>query len=308
MHLIDLHCDTLSAILDKQQGLFRNTCHFDLERALAGGLKVQFMAIFVEPQAPTAALEKVCRQMEYYQEQLQLNQGQVYGIKSMEDLQKHWAENKIGTLLHLEGAEAIGQDLQVLHFLYEAGLRSIGLTWNPGNLLSGGIGDGPEAAGLTPWGRVVVREIENLGIILDAAHISVAGFFDLLDIYHKPLVVTHANSRALCDHRRNLSDQQLLALKENGGIIGITQVNDFVNKDHPSLTDLLDHISYIAELIGVKHLALGSDFDGADDIVMSGIEEYSTWPQLLKGRGFSNQEISMILYENALTIMKKILK
>ena len=82
----------------------------------------------------------------------------------------------------------------------------------------------------------MVREIENLGIILDAAHISVAGFFYLLDIYHKPLVVTHANSRALCDHRRNLSDQQLLALKENGGIIGITQVNDFVNKDHPSLT------------------------------------------------------------------------
>lgn len=308
MKFIDLHCDTLSAILDKQQGLFRNICHFDLERASECGLTIQFMAIFVGPQKPTVALERVCQQMDYYQEQLHLNQNQVYGIKSIKDLPKHWAEAKIGTLLHLEGAEAIGQDMQVLHFLYESGLRSMGLTWNLGNLLSGGIGDGPEATGLTPWGREVVREMEKLGIILDAAHISVKGFFDLLEIYNQPLMVTHANSKTQCGHVRNLSDKQLLALSENGGIIGITQVNDFVREHQPKVADLLDHISYIAELIGVKHIALGSDFDGADNIVMSGIEEYSTWPRLLKGRGFSDKEISMILYENALTIMEKILK
>ncbi|NLO22652.1 MAG: hypothetical protein GX119_11780 [Syntrophomonadaceae bacterium] len=309
MKLIDLHCDTLSAILERQQGLFRNVCHFDLERAIGCGLKIQFMAIFVGPHPPSVALDMVCRQLEYYQEQLHINQNQIYGLKSIEDLQQHWTGAKLGTLLHLEGAEALGQDMQVLHFLYESGLRSMGLTWNPGNLLSGGIGDGPEASGLTPWGREVVEEMEKMGIILDAAHISVKGFFDLLEIYHKPLVVTHANSKAKCDHIRNLSDTQLLALSENGGIIGITQVNDFVvKKDQASVADLLDHISHIAELIGVKHIALGSDFDGADHIVMSGIEEYSTWPQLLKGRGFSDKEISMILFGNALTLMKKILK
>ncbi len=308
MMLIDLHCDTLSAIMEQQQGLFRNTCHFDLERAMDCGLKIQLMAIFVGPQAPSIALEMVCQQLGYYQEQLHLNQKQVYGIKSRQDLPEPWPEDSLGTLLHLEGAEAIGKDIEVLHFLYESGVRSMGLTWNPGNLLSGGIGDGPEAPGLTPWGQEVVREMEKLGIILDAAHISVKGFYDLLEIYHKPLMVTHANSLALCQHRRNLSDRQLLALSENGGIIGITQVKDFVKKDKASISDLLDHISHIAELIGVKHIALGSDFDGADDIVMSGIEEYSSWPRLLKGRGFSDQEISLILYENALRVMEKTLK
>ncbi len=305
--VIDLHCDTISAIYERQQRLLENTGHFDLERAIKAGVKIQFMAMFLGPHESSLALDKLQRQMELYQLEAENNKNLLYTIRSKEDLYSHVDNAKIGSILHLEGAEALGRDMEVLYSLYASGLRSMGLTWNNGNLLAQGIGEGPEAGGLTSWGREVVGEMERMGIILDGAHISVQGFFDLLEIYNKPLMVTHANSRALCPHRRNLSDQQLLALGDNGGIIGVTQVSDFVKTNKAGVDDLIDHMVYIADLIGVQHLALGSDFDGADDIVMSGIEEYVSWPELLQRRGFTAAEVRMILYENAWKVMEQVL-
>jgi membrane dipeptidase len=308
MNIIDLHCDTLSAITVNRKELFSNSGHFDLVRGLESGIKIQFMAIFAGPQESTAALAEVCRQIEYYENQVHANQEFIYKLLSRQDLDANWTGKGIGGILHLEGAEALGKDKDILEFLFESGLRSMGLTWNNSNLLSGGIGAGKDAGGLSRWGREVVQEMDKMGIILDGAHISERGYFDLLEVYNKPLLVTHANSRTLCPHPRNLSDKQLLALKENGGIIGITQVSDFVKEPGASLEDLLDHIVYIADLIGVKHLALGSDFDGAEDIVMPGVEGYIIWPELLTGRGFTPDEIDMILYRNALKIVSGILR
>ncbi len=307
MKVIDLHCDTLSAIYNRRQRLLRNTGHFDLERAVKSGVKIQFLALFVGPHESSIALDKVKKQIELYQHEIESNKNLLYALRSIEDLYSESENDTIGGILHLEGAEALGKDFGVMHSLYESGLRSIGLTWNNGNLLAQGIGEGPEAAGLTAWGREVVREMERMGIILDGAHISVKGFFDLLEVYNKPLAVTHANSRALCPHPRNLTDQQLLALGENGGIVGVTQVSDFVKDNKPAIDDLIDHIAYIADLIGVQHVALGSDFDGADDVVMSGVEEYAAWPELLKRKGFNAAEVKMILYENALRVIEQVL-
>ncbi len=307
MKIIDLHCDTISALYTRREALLRNTGHFDLERAMKSGIKIQFLALFVGPVESSIALEKVKEQISFYHDELERNKDILYSITTTDQLYPQPENNAIGSILHLEGAEALGQDMGVLYSLYESGLRSMGLTWNNGNLLAQGIGEGPEASGLTSWGREVVREMEKRGIILDGAHISVKGFFDLLEVYNKPLLVTHANARALCKHPRNLTDQQLTALGENGGIVGVNQVSDFVKDHNPVIDDLIDHIVYIADLIGVEHVALGSDFDGADDIVMSGIEEYKFWPQLLNKRGFNAKEINMILYENALRIITQVL-
>ncbi len=305
--IIDLHCDTISAIYERQEQLIRNSGHFDLERAIEAGIKVQFMALFVGPQESNIALEKLKPQIELYQHQVESNADLIYPVRSKEDLYTQIEKDKIGTILHLEGAEALGRDMDILYDLYASGLRSMGLTWNKANLLAQGIGEGPEASGLTVWGKKVVQEMERLGMILDGAHISVQGYFDLLEVYSKPLVVTHANTRALCQHPRNLTDQQLKALGENGGIVGVNQVNDFVKEQDPTIDNLIDHIAYIADLIGVKHVALGSDFDGADKIVMSGVEQYKAWPQLLKNRGFNDNEVKMVLHENALRIITQVL-
>jgi len=319
MKIIDLHCDTISEICAREQRLLSNDGHFDLERARESGLIIQFFALFTKPDESSIAMGKVQEQIRKYQYELETNKQMLYPIKCQDDLKKGMQSNKIGSILHLEGAEAIGKDIEVLYSLFQAGLRSMGLTWNKKNFLADGIGEGPNAGGLTSLGREVVREMEKMGMILDAAHISVAGFFDILEIYDKPLLVTHANTKALCNHPRNLSREQLLALADNGGIIGVTQVDDFVRKTKieqvtyannykPDTDELIDHIVYIADLIGVKHVALGSDFDGADDIVMAGIEDYDKWPGLLRKRGFSEREIQMILSENALRVIKRILQ
>jgi len=211
-------------------------------------------------------------------------------------------------ILHLEGAEAIGNDSEILSLLYRLGLRSLGLTWNNRNLLADGVGEEPGAGGISSKGKEIIYLMEKLGIMLDLSHISVKSYYDALKLYSKPVLVTHANARVLCNHRRNLDDSQLKALAENDGVIGINQVPDFIKEDgKPESNDLLDHIVYISDLIGVEHISLGADFDGADVLLMQGVEEYSRWAQLLACRGFTPAETNMILYENALRVIKAVL-
>jgi membrane dipeptidase len=307
MNKIDLHCDTILQMHTLKTELYMNTGHFDLARALPAGIKIQFFALFPGPDENGSALINLAEQMDKYKFELEKNQDYIYPIESAENLNEGLKTGKLGSILHLEGGDVVGNDPDLLNNLYQSGLRSIGLTWNNSNLLAAGIGDVNDS-GLTALGREVIKEIESMGIILDAAHLSIKGFFDVLDLYGKPLMVTHANSRTICDHRRNLSDKQLKALAENGGIVGVTQVNEFVKREQPRISDLLAHMVYIADLIGVKHLALGSDFDGADDIVMSGVQDYALWPDLLKARGFAEKEIQMIMHENALRVIRSIIK
>jgi membrane dipeptidase len=152
-----------------------------------------------------------------------------------------------------------------------------------------------------------VAEMESLGVLMDLAHLSPKGFYEVLDLYDPPVLVTHANAKTICDHRRNLDDAQLRALSDHGGLIGISQVSDFISEANATVDDMLDHIVYISEQIGVEHVALGSDFDGADDMVLSNIGEYNRMPSLLAGRGFSQAEIQLILSGNALRIVEEIL-
>ena len=141
-----------------------------------------------------------------------------------------------------------------------------------------------------------MQEMERLGILLDLAHVSVKSFHDALAYYKKPILVSHSNAYALCPSRRNLNDEQLKALHEHGGLVGITQVADFVHEDNPSLETMIDHMVYIAELIGVEYVALGSDFDGADNMVINDVSGYSSLPDIMQQRGFTDHEINMILY------------
>lgn len=303
--IIDLHCDTISLITEKKLSLYSNNCHLDVVRSLESNILVQFFALFTMPADSKTAFANIMLQAEKFLSELELNQNYVYLIKKYSDIDLE--SDKIGAILHLEGAEAIGTDIEFLRLLYRLGLRSLGLTWNHRNLLADGIGEGTDAGGLSKFGKKVIKEMLDLGIILDLSHISEKAYFEAFDYYDKPIMVTHSNVRKLCPHPRNLSDEQLKVLAQNGGIVGINQVSYFTGSDNPSIDDLIDHIKYIADFIGINHVALGSDFDGADEIIMSGIEEYKNWGELLSKRGFLPQEIDMILYQNALRVIKKVL-
>lgn len=307
MKIIDLHCDTISLLKKNKGSLFKNEGQYDLERAQATGVFLQFFAMFTQPADPNTTLRQVMMQVETFHRVLDENASGIYHLKKAQDLQAADHHNKLAAVLHLEGAECLGKDLEILHYLYRIGLRSIGLTWNYRNQFADGVSEGIAGGGLSKLGRQLVGEMEQLGMLLDLAHISYNSYFDALDHYHKPFLVTHANAYALCPSRRNLKDEQLKALQAHGGLIGITQVADFVHEEHPDMQSMVDHMVYIGELIGIEHVALGSDFDGADHMVIQDVSGYGNLPEALLKRGFSEKEIELVLYKNALSIIEQVL-
>ncbi len=308
MKIVDLHCDTISSLYASGGSLLENDGHFDIRRALKSGLRLQFFALFTRPAESNTCLREILKQVDRFWTDIENNRSYLYHVAQSDDLEAAANQDKIGCLLHLEGAECLGGDLDILNILYRCGLRSMGLTWNDRNLLADGGGEGANAGGLSLKGIETVRRMDRMGMLLDLAHISIPSFYQALELYSRPVLVTHANARALCPHWRNLDDTQLKALAQNGGVVGVTQVADFVKEGGAvSVDDMLSHIVHIAELVGAEHVGLGSDFDGADHMVMAEVGRYGEMPDLLAGKGFSRAEIEMILGGNALRVITAVM-
>ncbi|MEN6390612.1 MAG: membrane dipeptidase [Syntrophomonas sp.] len=308
MKIIDLHCDILSKLVEGDFSLYNNPYHFDIKRALQVGQQVQFFSLFTNPDGADACMRKILLQTTRLLKAYKEYPDYIYPLTHSEQLDDQANRGKLAGVIHLEGAEALGGDLELIYLLYELGLRSLALTWNPPNLLAGGVDAPEEKSGLTSLGRELIKMVNQMDIILDLAHIAPRSFFEVIELYNKPLLVTHANTYHLCSHRRNLKDDQLKALAQNGGVIGFTQVSDFVKETGPALPqDFIDHLVYVAELIGVEFVALGSDFDGAEKIVLPSVEAYADMPGLLENRGFSRKEIELILSGNALRLMRRLI-
>ena len=307
MFIADLHCDTISLLFQSGEPLLHNSAHFDLERASSAGIRLQVFALFVSPAEGSNMLRQVLKQMDYFHEQIALNPDLAYLVCRYDDLLVPGHADKIGCLLHLEGADALGGELEMLRLMHRLGLRSLGLTWNHRNTIADGVMEGDPGAGLSRLGRKMIQEMARLDMVLDLAHVGPASFYEAAEIYSGPVMVSHANARKLCDFPRNLSNDQIRTVAQKDGIIGVTMVSDFIRHEAAGINDLLDHMVYIAETIGVRHLALGSDFDGATKLVLPGIEGYNKWGSLLAGRGFSAAEQEMILSGNVLRLFKTIL-
>ncbi|MEN6349032.1 MAG: dipeptidase [Syntrophomonas sp.] len=307
MKIVDLHCDTVSETYNKIESLWENKCHFDIKRALKAGVVVQFFALFTMPADCNTALRKILKQLDKLYQEMERYSDYIYPVFKAEDIDIEENHQKIGGIIHLEGGEALGTDPEILRTLYRLGLRSLGLTWNQRNYLADGVAEGEGAGGLSLKGREILKEMNRLGIILDLSHISEKAFFDALEYCEKPLMVTHANAQAVCNHCRNLSDRQLKTLADHGGVVGLNQVSSFVKEGKANIDDFLDHAVYIADLIGSEFIALGSDFDGAENIVLPGVEGYMEMEQHLYRRGFNKEEAEMILGANALRVIKTVL-
>ena len=312
--VVDGHCDTVQLFTGHEDsytfGLLNKVGQVDLPRLRQGGVDVQFFALYIEPQyKPCGALQRTLYLLEHFWREMGKYSKDVVVVKNVNDLHRAKMTGKLAALLALEGGDAL-DSVEVLQVLYRLGLRSVGLTWNQRNLLADGVGVGASAGGLTPLGKTMVTEMNRLGIIVDAAHIAHRGFFDILELATKPMVVTHANAAAICSHRRNLNEDQLRALRDQGGVVGLTYYPPFVREDgEANLENLLDHFCYIAEHFGISVLGLGSDYDGIDYTV-KGLEDVSRLPHLTEGlqrRGFSQEEICAILGGNFLRVMQNCL-
>jgi membrane dipeptidase len=232
------------------------------------------------------------------------------------DIRKCLARGAIASVLHIEGAEAIGRKLEGLHSLYEKGLRSIGPVWSRGNVFGHGVpfqfpATPDTGDGLTSAGKDLVRECNALKIVLDVSHLNMKGFWDLAKRTNAPLVASHSNVHALSRSTRNLFDDQIRAIGESSGIIGLNYALDFLQDDgllHPELAayEMLRHLEYIMRIAGEDCVGLGSDFDGA--AVPNFIGDVRGVPRLVDAMvaaGYSSELISKICSQNWLRVLEK---
>ncbi|RAI90239.1 dipeptidase [Algoriphagus yeomjeoni] len=226
-------------------------------------------------------------------------EGKAILVKNKSDLQKLIEARKtdpsiIGGMLGIEGAHALEGDLENLDRVYQAGVRMIGLTHFFDNEL-GGSAHGQSQAGLTDFGKEVVRKMNELGIFVDLAHCSPTIVDDVLAMTTKPVIVSHTGVRAVLDSQRNLSDYQIEKIAENRGIIGIAFFDEAIGV--PELPNIIASIKHIRDLVGIEHVALGSDYDGSVAVPF----DITGFPLLVEGMlkaGFSEQEIKAVMGEN----------
>jgi membrane dipeptidase len=299
--MIDLHCDTLSRITEKKESLWQNAGQWDVRRANFVGETLQVMALFTMPDTPGDGWKQLQQQVSYLEQQMEAEkiEAKTRQIRSREDMETCCKQGKMGLLLHLEGGDALGKNRDLLEDLYAWGVRSMGLTWNHRNAWADGALETLHDMGLSEDGKRLIQEMNTRGILLDLAHASEKTFFQALEVTQKPAYVSHANVEKLCRHPRNLKDEQIKAITEQGGVLGLTYYREFLGSDKADGNQLMDHMVYVAELVGCDVLALGSDFDGAQDMIFSEVTESLQLRELMQKRGFYPNEIEQILEQNA---------
>jgi membrane dipeptidase len=232
------------------------------------------------------------------------SQGDVVIVREPEDILRAKEEGKPAVIMAVEHADCTERSLNVLRMLYEVGVRSVGLTHNVSSWAADGNAEAREGVGLTHFGVELVKEMNRLGILVDLAHVSPSAFFSALEVTSKPVIFSHGNARALCDHPRNLTDEQLVALSKNGGVIGMSFVPFFVDAEAPTFERLLDHIDHVVEVAGVDTVGIGSDFDGGGTL----LEDALVYPRITEGlleRGYSESDVQKILGGNTMRVLQE---
>jgi membrane dipeptidase len=267
VHIIDGHCDVLWKMFENPEIDFYQTVDGQLDvtyaNMLKSDIKIQFFAIYLAQKIEQPNFDHYLTYINIFYQKI-IKHGQMMLIKNQSDLNRVLNGNERGALLTLEGADAIYGHSLYTQTLYHLGIRMIGITWNYANWAADGILE-PRQGGFSKKGKQFVKECNDLGILLDVSHLSERSFWDLSEFSTQPFVASHSNAKAICPHPRNLDDDQIRALIQNEGRIGITFVPWFVGEQEKgTIGQLLKHIEHICALGGQKHLVLGSDFDGID--------------------------------------------
>lgn len=309
--VFDFHCDTALALLGEdlnQAGsLRRNTLHIDLERASALGGYAQCFACFTTPLmeqwhhvSPIVIFE---RELATIQREVDKNRDLIAIAYSPRDVEENRTNGKMSAILTLEGTAGFGHDPALLEDMYAVGFRISSLGWNEQNPLTGSHVTG---GGLTDQGREFVREAQRLGMLIDVSHISDEGFWDIIHMTNEPIIATHSNSRTVCNHDRNLTDDMFRAICETGGVAGYNACADFTGED-PTMDTICDHIFHFLELDpSGKHIALGGDLDGISSMPagFDGIQSYPALALRLLERGLDEKTVMDICWNNAIGVME----
>ena len=342
IEIFDGHNDAVQHIAEYRRGgrdfLTRSDDgHLDLPRAREGGLIGGLFAVSAMPEHPSEgdliitktgyemrladaldpayARRQIAAQLDALRRLEARADGQIRWAARVDDIEAGRREGVFVIAQHMEGAEAIGPDLDELEHLHSAGLRSLGLVWSRPNIFGHGVpfacprspDTGP---GLTAAGKELVRRCNRLGIMIDVSHLNERGFWDVAALSVAPLVATHSCAHAICPSTRNLTDRQLDAIRESNGVVGFNlSVNDVRSDGHcdenTPLDMVLRHLDYSVERLGADRVALESDFDGA--VMPRPIKDASGLPRLfaaLRVHGFDDATVRKLALENWLRVFR----
>ncbi|WP_246787576.1 dipeptidase [Bradyrhizobium sp. CCBAU 53421] len=331
-HLAEYREDGRDFLVRSEEG------HLDLPRAREGGMVGGLFAMYAkaehprqgdftrtaggyevrlaEPLDPVYARRTIDAQLSGLEAMVARGGGEVRWATTVDEIEGAREDSAFSIVLHLEGAEAIDADLDGLARLYARGLRSLGLVWSRPNIFGHGVpfayplspDTGP---GLTDAGKALVKACNELGIMLDAAHLNERGFWDLVAVSTAPIVATHACAHAVCPATRNLTDKQLDAIRATGGVVGfnfsVSEVRADGHRDPDILIEAVaDHLSYLVERMGDDHVALGSDFDGA--LMPRPLRDASHLPNLiqaLRAHGYDDATLRKIAFDNWMRVFRQ---
>lgn len=310
--VFDLHCDTALALIGHEdrpaRKLRKNDCHIDLERASALGGYCQCFACFTTPYmqdwmqlSPVTVFRK---ELETLKQALEENKDILAQAFTAEDVLKHQQTGLMSAIFTIEGPAGFNFDPACLEELYQIGFRITSLGWNEKNPLTGSHVTG---GGLTDLGKEYVKEAQRLGMIVDVSHISDEAFWDIMDITRSPVIATHSNSRTVCGHSRNLTDDMFVHICKTGGVAGFNQCDEFVG-EKPDLNTACNHFLHFMELDpDGSHIALGADLDGCDVLPegFDGVQSYPNLAECLRLHGLSDKNVQDIFWNNALGVMKQ---
>ncbi|GGH81809.1 membrane dipeptidase [Pullulanibacillus pueri] len=296
-----------------------------------GGINLIVASLFIDSEfLPEMGTRKALAQVTALYEEVDESSDLIMICKNYEDILKAKRENKIGFLLSLEGVEPIGNDLRLLRIFYELGVRIVGLVWSRRNYAADGSHFSPvkegKKGGLSEFGVQLIEAAEALGMFIDVSHLNDEGFWDVMAFAKKPVIASHSNARAVTQTMRNLTDDQIKAIAKKGGVIGMNAANMFV-ADKPEDGDiehLIDHLDHIVQLVGVEHVGIGLDLCDAfmkyispDELarmkekpfdVVKGHKEMKKVTRVLIQRGYSDEDIALILGKNYLRVYKGVFK
>jgi membrane dipeptidase len=307
MIIVDAHSDLLEKLLESDGDIFRNSHHIDIERMRKYGGYIQFMAACVNPSyGREYAIHGILRELDTYFIQENLYSNAITLCHNLNDIEKALKQEKIGVILTVEGGDILQGDMSVLRLLYRLGVRCMTLTWNYRNEIADGVLDEISGGGLTPFGRDVIKEMNRLGMLIDLSHISEKGFWDVAQLSKAPVFLSHSNAKKLCGHVRNVSDEQLIAVKNSNGVICVNFYPLFLNDSgNADIKDIIRHIEHIAGLIGIDHIGFGSDFDGIGYLPdgMQGVQDLYKVIDELNKLNYSQESIEKIAGKNVLRII-----
>ena len=326
--IIDLHCDTIEKAFDEQLKLDSDKLSFNTKLVKQNLPQIQCLATFVHSkyEVQNKGYERASKIIDNFYKTY--NPEEMYIIKNVKDLESEQLKTKIGIILTIENGTAIfgkyedkkfskkiendmqkSSNLENIKELYKKGIRMMGIVWNDDNKLASGALTKNDK-GLTDLGKQYIRELVKHKIIIDVSHASNKTFWDTCKIA-STIVASHSNVKKLCNHPRNLDDEQIKQIAKTGGVIGICFSSLFLTETKvATVKDVVNHIDYIANLVGVEYISFGSDFDGLDkEHILEDIRNTSDYKKIIEElqlRGYTKDDIEKICYKNFIRVAKNI--